>query len=205
VPGQTLSAEAFVLEQRPPSDSFQGLTLFSPEHGLLRTLLRVPRRPSPHHVAPDLFDQVAGLFESSNQGRTWFVKEIRITRRHTAIGRSYEALLFASALAAVVVRNAGGEESRQPVALLLRSALEAFSAGVRPDVVYLKSLYRFARDEGYPVKQEWLPALDAADRAAAADLLNQPVAAQGQPPAVAARLRRSLENYLAANTEIVIP
>ncbi len=205
MPGQTLSTAAFVLEKRPPTDAFQSLLLFSPQHGHLRAMQRVPRKPSASHVSPDLFDEVAGLLESSNQGRTWFVKEVRVTRRHDAIGRSYDVLRFASALAAVIGRNQVGEESREPVAHLLSTALDAFDAGARPDVVYLKSLYRFARDEGYPVKQEWLPALEAEERAAAIDLLNQPVAGQTQPAEVAVRLRRSLEDYLGANTEILIP
>jgi hypothetical protein len=205
VPGQTLTTEAFVIEKRPPTDSFQSLTLFSPEHGNLLALQRVPRRPSAAHVAPDLFDDVAVMLESSNQGRSWFVKEIRIANRRTAIGRSYEALLFASALVAVVGRNPVHEESRENVGLLLRTALDAFAAGVRPDVVHLKSLYVFARDEGYPVKQEWVPSLGAADAAVAAAVLNRRVGEQQVAPAEVARLRASLELYLAGNTEIRIP
>ncbi len=205
MPGQTLTTEAFVIEKRPPTDSFQSLTLFSPEHGNLLALQRVPRRPSAAHVAPDLFDDVAVMLESSNQGRSWFVKEIRIANRRTAIGRSYEALLFASALVAVVGRNPVHEESRENVGLLLRTALDAFAAGVRPDVVHLKSLYVFARDEGYPVKQEWVPSLGAADAAVAAAVLNRRVGEQQVAPAEVARLRASLELYLAGNTEIRIP
>jgi hypothetical protein len=205
VPGQTLTTEAFVIEKRPPTDAFQGFTLFSPEHGNLRVLQRVPRRPSPNHTAPDLFDDVAVMLESSNQGRTWFVREVKIATRRAGIGRSYDALRFASALAAVVGRNPVHEESREQVGLLLRNALDAFGTGVRPDVVHLKSLYLLARDEGYPVKQEWLPALEAADRAAAAAVLNRPLGAQAEAPATVARLRRSLEQYLGDRTEIVVP
>ncbi len=205
MPGQTLTTEAFVIEKRPPTDAFQGFTLFSPEHGNLRVLQRVPRRPSPNHTAPDLFDDVAVMLESSNQGRTWFVREVKIATRRAGIGRSYDALRFASALAAVVGRNPVHEESREQVGLLLRNALDAFGTGVRPDVVHLKSLYLLARDEGYPVKQEWLPALEAADRAAAAAVLNRPLGAQAEAPATVARLRRSLEQYLGDRTEIVVP
>jgi len=194
-----------VIEKRPPTDSFQSFTLFSPEHGNLRVLQRVPRRPSPTHTAPDLFDDVAVMLESSNQGRSWFVKEVRIANRRAGIGRSYDALRFASALAAVVGRNPVHEESRDQVGLLLRNALDAFGTGMRPDVVHLKSLFLFARDEGYPVKQEWLPALDEADRGAAAAILSRPVGAQSEGPDTVARLRRSLEQYLGDSTEIVIP
>jgi hypothetical protein len=205
VPGQTLTTEAFVIEKRPPSDAFQTFGLFSAEHGNLLALQRVPRKPSATHVAADLFDEVSVMLESSNLGRTWFVREIRISLRRTGIGRSYDALRFASALAAVISRNPVHEESRENVARMLRTALDALAAGSRPDVVHLKSLYLFARDEGYPVKQEWLPSLGAADRAAATGVLNRRLDAQDSTKPEVARLRRSLEAYLGASTDIIIP
>ena len=205
MPGQTLTTEAFVIEKRPPSDAFQTFVLFSAEHGGLVALQRVPRRPSPSHVSPDLFDEVSAILESSNQGRTWFVREARITARRAAIGGSYDALRFASALVSVIGRNPVHEESREAVARLLRVALDAFCAGVRPDIVHLKSLYVFARDEGYPVKQEWLPSLTGADREAAAAILGRGLREQDASAAHVARIRRSLERYLGASTEIVVP
>jgi hypothetical protein len=205
VPGQTLTTEAFVIEKRPPSDAFQSFVLFSAEHGNLVALQRVPRKPSPSRVSPDLFDEVSAMLESSNQGRTWFVKEVRIAARRSGIGASYDALRFASALAALVGRNPVHEESREGVARMLRTALDAFCAGVRPDIVHLKSLYVFARDEGYPVKQEWLPSLSAGDRGAAAAILNRRLSDQEAGAPLVERIRRSLEAYLGSSTEIVIP
>ncbi|HZZ21026.1 MAG TPA: hypothetical protein VFE25_16755 [Opitutaceae bacterium] len=205
MPGQTLTTDAFVLEKRPPADAFQTFLLFSPEHGNLLALQRVPRKPSPTHVAADLFDEIAVMLESSNQGRTWFAKEVRISTRRSGIGRSYDALRFASALVSVVGRNPVHEESREAVGRLLRTALDAFAEGVRPDVVYLKSLYLLARDEGYPVKQEWIPSLSDTERVQAASVLNSRVGEQALPAADVAAIRQSLESYLGANTEIIIP
>jgi len=205
VPGQTLTTEAFVIEKRPPADAFQTFGLFSAEHGNLLALQRVPRKPSPAHVAPDLFDTVSAMLESSNQGRTWFVREVRIVARRAAIGRSYDALRFASALVAVIGRNPVHEESRPNVEQLLRTALDAFGEAGRPDIVHLKSLYLFARDEGYPVRQDWLPALPAADRAIATAVLNRRLGEQDSAAAEVARIRRSLEHYLNSRTEIAIP
>jgi hypothetical protein len=205
VPGQTLTVDAFVIEKRPPSDAFQTFGLFSEDHGNLLALQRVPRRPSSSHVAPDLFDEVSAMLESSNQGRTWFVKEVRIACRRAGIGRSYDALRFASAFAAVISRNPVHEESRPSVAQLLRTALDAFGAAGRPDIVHLKSLYLFARDEGYPVKQEWLTSLSADDLGVATGVLNRRLDQQHNGPDQVARIRRSLESYLGANTEIIVP
>jgi hypothetical protein len=204
VPGQPLTLEAFVIEKRPPAEAFQTFVLFSGEHGNLTALHRLSARAGARSPLPDLFDEVSATLESSNQGRTWFFREARIAVRRAAIGRSYDALRFASALAAIISRNPVHEESREGVAKLLRAALDAFGASGRPDVVHLKSLYLFARDEGYPVRQEWLPSLGA-DRDAAAALLGRPVGEGGCAAPVVARLRRSLELYLSSSTDIIIP
>ncbi|MFH1497448.1 MAG: hypothetical protein ABII82_06440 [Verrucomicrobiota bacterium] len=93
-------------------------------------------------------------------------------------------------------------ESLEPVYALLRQAFAAFATGVRPDVVAFKSLYCFARDEGYPLKQDWLPTLPAVDRDTVAGLLAKPLAAQTAGPADTARLHRRLTDYLRAHTEL---
>jgi hypothetical protein len=65
-------------------------------------------------------------------------------------------------------------------------------------------MYRFARDEGYPVKQEWFPSLPLADRELAAGMLNRPLAEQTVSVEETVRLRRSLEDYLRERTEILL-
>lgn len=204
MPAQSLATDAFVLLKRPPAESFQTFTLFSAAHGLLIVLQRLSKRSAATIPPLDLFDEASVLLESSNQGRTWFVKEARIDVRHAAIGRSYDALRLASALAAVIARNSVHEESRTAVAELLRSAFAAFATGVRPDIAYFKSLYRFARDEGYPLKQQWFPTLPAADRELAAALVNRPLADQTAASPLVTRLQRRLEEYLRGHTEILL-
>ena len=165
---------------------------------------RIPKKSAATSVALDLFDEVSLILESSNQGRSWFVKEAQLIARHPGIGNSYETLRLASALAVVIARNPVHEESRPAVAGLLRSAFVAFAAGPRPDIAYFKSLYRFARDEGYPLKQHWFPTLPAADRTEVATLINQPLSAQTAGPGVVARLQHRLEAYLRGHTEILL-
>ncbi|MCX6942137.1 MAG: hypothetical protein NTX09_15640 [Verrucomicrobia bacterium] len=204
MPGLPLQTDAFVLSKRPPADTFQTFNVFSSEHGALLILKRLGKKSGGAAVALDLFDEASLLLETSNQGRTWFVKETRLVTRHPDLGRSYETLVAASALASLVARNPVPEESRVAVASLLRTALAALAAGARPDIVYLKSLYCFARDEGYPLKQQWFPLLPAADRATVAPLLNRPLSDQTAPPAVVHALQRDLENYLRGHTDILL-
>ncbi len=203
MPGQSLSFDAFVLAKRPPTEAFQPLTVFCVEHGILRVLQRQPRKSAGTISPLDLFDEAALTIESSNQGQTWFLKEARILSRHSTIGRNYSALLHASAVSSLIARNPVPDESRGAVAKLLKQALSAFAASARPDIVRLKSVYLFARDEGHPVAQQWFPTLPASDRSELAKLLNQPLAAQDASPAVVERLTARLEEYLRGHTEIV--
>jgi hypothetical protein len=204
VPSQSLQTDAFILLKRPPADAFQSFNVFSAEHGPLLTLQRIARKASAESAALDLFDEVSLGLESSNQGRTWFIKEARLIKRYEGIGRSYDTLRLASALATLVARNPVDEDSRAAVAELLRSAFHAFASGPRPDVVYFKSLYRFGRDEGYPLKQEWFPTMPASDRAEVAGLLNRPLAEQTAAPEAVVRLQRRLEDYLRHHTEVLL-
>ncbi|HWA08722.1 MAG TPA: hypothetical protein VG838_04560 [Opitutaceae bacterium] len=203
MPGRLLQTDAFVLLKRPPADAFQSFTVFSAEYGALLVLQRLPKKSAAGPVL-DLFDEASLQLESSNQGQTWFVKEPRLLVRHAMIGRSYDALRFASALAALVARNPVHEESRAAVAALLRSAFAAFETATRPDIVYFKSLYRFARDEGYPVRQQWAAALPAREQTSVAALLNRPLAGQTSLVGEVARLQRRLEDYLRGHTEILL-
>lgn len=202
MPGQQLQTTAFILARQPSgSDSFEQLNAFSAEHGPLLVLRRL--KAGKTSATPlDLFDEAELWLESQNQGRTWFAKEHRHLTRHEGIGRSYEALKIASALGALLVRNPVPDESRGAVGALLRSSLGALSAGSRPDVVWLKALYCLLRDEGYPVKQQWWPQLPEADRAIAAQALNQPLSAQSAERAAVARIVRRLEDWVRAETEI---
>jgi hypothetical protein len=213
MPGAQLQTNAFVLHKRPPSDSFVALTVFSPEKGLLYVLQRLPKRASskPARVTGggavnhplDLFDEAALLLEGTNEGRTWFVRESRLLHRPEGIGNDYETLQFASYLAGLIRRHPGPEESHPRIAALLRTAFAAFAAGKRPDIVYFKSLYCFSRDEGYPVREEWLAKLAAADRASTEEILRLPLAAQTATPAAVARHLSRLEDYLRGFTEIL--
>lgn len=211
MPGQQLQTTAFILAKQPSgSDTFEQLTAFSAGDGVLHCLRRVatgrvrtPLRASPEVPTNlDLFDETELWLESSNQGRTWFIKEHRLIQRHDGIGRSYDTLRAAAALGALLSRNPVPDESREAVAGLLRSSFTVLAAGGRPDIVWLKTLYCLLRDEGYPVKQQWWPQLNAADRDHAAHLLNQPLAAQMADAPTVARITHRLEDWVRAETEI---
>ena len=202
MPGQQLQTTAFILARQPSgSDAFEQLTAFSADQGVLLLLRRIKQGKT--SAGPiDLFDEAELWLESSNQGRTWFITEHRLIQRHAGIGRSYETLKAAAALGTLLGRNPVPDESRPEVAALLRTSLGALAGGGRPDIVWLKALYCLLRDEGYPVKQQWWTELTAPDRDLAAQLINQPLAAQTADAAAVAKITRRLEDWVHAETEI---
>lgn len=213
MPGQQLQTTALLLARQPTgADAFEQLTAFSEEHGVLHCLARLAkpagatparrRSATQSEARLDLFDEAELWLESSNQGRTWFIKEHRHLLRHPGIGRSYEVLKAAAALAQLIARNPVPDESRPAVAALLRQSFAALEQGARADLVWLKALFCLLRDEGYPVKQQWWRHLPATDRAAAAQILNQPIAGQTPEPALVARLTHRLEDWTKAETEL---
>lgn len=204
MPGLLLQTEAFILGKRPPSDAFQTLTGFSATHGALLVLQRLPKNSAGTNVLLDLFDEAALVLESSNQGRLWFVKEVRLLARPAGIGQSYAALAAASRFAQLIARNHVAPDGRPEVYRLVRQAFDAFASSSRPDVALFKSLYCFARDQGYPVKQQWFPSLPAADRAPVTTLLNRPLVGQTTSTTAVARLQTALEEYLRRETEILL-
>lgn len=208
MPAVVLHTEAFVLLKRPPAERFQSCTLFSAEHGILPVFIRVAQRAaSQQRIALDLFEEAAVQLESSNQGRTWFLREARVLARAAAIGRSYEALRAASAFAALIARNSPAPEGHARTWTLLRAAFAAFGGPADPAVVLFKSMYRFARDEGHPLPQQWLPSLPPGLRRTAEHLLRTPLADLDPAAATAAALadlQRRLEEYLRGHTELLI-
>jgi len=70
--------------------------------------------------------------------------------------------------------------------------------------VLLKSVYRFARDEGYPVRQDWLASIPEAERPAVLDLLTQPVKVSTASAEEVAVWQRRLDDYLRSEADLVI-
>jgi len=209
--GLTLSTQGIVLLKRPPKESFQPLTVFSAEHGHLTFWQRVPKSSggktakNASGLSPlDLFDEAEFLAESPNQGQSWFIKEARLLHRPSGIARSYDSLRHACDFTTTLARNRVPEEVRSGVMQLLRRSLDAFAQHTRPDITHLKALYSFARDEGYPLRQHWLPTLPTTLRILAQTALSQPLAAQNPPAETVAALHSHLCHYLRHHTEILV-
>ena len=202
--------EAHLLALAPHTGDHLVLTCFSADDGLFTALLRPARAAKPDTApAPDLFDRIAldlRHAKGAPAGGPWFVREHRIVLRHAGIGRDYATLAAASRLARVVIKNPVPEDSRTAIDALLTQAFAAFARpAARADLVFFKSLYCLARDEGLPLKQHWLPSLPPGDRTLVAAALSLPSdSADAPPPQDLARLTKRLEAYLITEADLEI-
>jgi recombinational DNA repair protein (RecF pathway) len=197
---QPLVTTAVVLDRNATGEHWLRLSLFSEEHGVLDALQRQSRRTASSQPPLDLFDEARFSLETRNQGRTWFVREATPVRRRPGLGRSYAALREACRFGQVLAQNPLHEDSRAEVYALLQRALDAWETGARPDAVYFKSLFLLARDEGYPVREEWREQLDVEDGGAVDRILRETAAEQTTDARNVARLARALEEYLRQTT-----
>lgn len=203
---KTLQTEVCVLTRKAPSEHSQSYGMLSADQGCFVAWQRMAKQTGGSLAQIDLFDDLELVLTSANEGRTWFVNEVRIIARRTGIGRNYEALRLSSRFAQIIEKNPVAEEERARVLALARQALDAFAdEGKAPELTYLKALFSFARGEGYPVRQEWLGQLHAGlkDEASAVLFAPHPPPSERLNPAVP-KLMERLENYLRGNTEILV-
>jgi hypothetical protein len=201
--GASRHLEALVLARHEQGESYWRYQLLSPEAGGVEALWRRSTRPR-QLTPPDLFEELEATLEGSARGKALFFREHRVLVHRTALASHYASLREAGLFTRTLWRNLAHAEQFAPLYQLCRDALDAFARGRRPELVHFKALYRFAREEGYPVKEEWWANLPAESQPIVVAMLQQPVEAAtvGEDPARAqlAALRR----YLKAFTEILL-
>jgi hypothetical protein len=180
--------EIHVLALAQNSDAHWLLTGFSPADGRITALLRQSRKSNTNiKLTPDLFDRLELALAHGRQGPSagpWFVQDVQLLQRHPALGRDYVTLTAASRLARFVARNSFAPEASAAIHTLLSMAFAALARpATRPELVLLKGLYCIARDEGLPLKQQWVPTLAGYDQQHLATALrlasDDPVAPSG--------------------------
>jgi len=204
--GTAETAAGLLLLREPSGERFLKITFLRADTGVALFLLR--RSSKPAAAAPDLFDSAEIELAPPRPGAAAgvrFANEYRVLRRRRRLAADYERLELACRLARIVAANPLPPESAPAILALLENALGAFETRPRPDAALLKTLWRLAGGEGLPVREHWLPSLNAADAAATAAILRTPLDRQTEDAARVSRLRASLEHWLAAECHFVIP
>ncbi len=199
-------ADAIALKLTPTGEKFTQVKLLSAERGLLSVLRR--NRSKANSFSLDLFDQgEAHLdFRSGENTNNGFLTEFSVSKKRAGLGKSYATLQAASWLSALLIANPlHDDELGEETFRLAERALDALNEQAPPQAVLLKTLYVYARDEGYPVLADWAAKLPTALSQNVTALLNTPLkeitlSKEDQQNAFA-----SLSRYVEHNTHIRLP
>lgn len=186
-----------LLSREPSGERFLKLAFLCEEQGLVGCLLRVSTTMKPGAntpPVPDLFDTAEITLTPAKGSGVNFASGYRVTHRAAAIGADYARLTAACRWARILIKNPPTPDSHEAVFALCKQALEAFASRPRPDATFFKSLWKLAKDGGWPVLEHWLAGLSPADNAHARTILQKPLDAQETPPDIVARLTLALES-----------
>lgn len=199
----TRTLQGVVLSREESGEGSLRIRVFSSDEGLVLVYKRLASKRASGSL-PDLFDEVELRLSRPRTGSdsVSFVSEWRPLTRRPELARGQSRLGTASALSLLYQRNGAHLAEPAPAAKLLADALDSLVAGYSPVAVYLKALYRFARVEGFPVKEAWWQSLSLVQKQNAAETLNVPLRDLVQEKYATEEILESLKLWLNAETEL---
>lgn len=199
--GPQQSAEVLVLARRPTGERFVRLSCFERHQGALAVLWREPAAKSPAGTLPDLFDHALVELESG-RGGGHFAREYRLLHRHEGLATSYRALQEASAWMRILEKNLPFMHSQEELFELTLTALRRWEEEYSPIHVALKLYYIYAREEGFPVKEEWQASLDGEELESLGKILHNSLSTFSSPHQEQdSALLQKLKEWLKASSE----
>jgi len=190
-----------VLRFQESGERFLSLAFFSETQGLYHPLLR----PSKKDTRPDLFDTARIKLSKAKQGSLVFASEYSPIRRRSGLSRSYANLTLAARFAEIIRINIQHLPDHQIIFELSSRLFDSLESAPAPKAAYLKTLYLFAKTEGFAVREDWVAGLDRVSRESLAQILRRSLAEQTDDPHLFDSLTLSLENWLSGNADFIIP
>ena len=173
-------------------------SVFCGSEGLQVALLRKRRGKSPS--PPDLFDQVELVLRKLRPpGFLLFANPAFLSKSELAA--SARSISGSLDLALLYLNNGRLLLEPQPLFNLLEIALLRLCEG-GPSFGFFKALFLFAKNEGLPVKEAWLPGLAKSDQSIARSVLAHPVGTKSKVSAELVPLVESLRLWLNSETEL---
>lgn len=197
------STYAISLGSELRGDTYLAHRLYTRHQGPLTVLVRRSSKPG-KQLAIDLFDEGEFRFELKPGSYNGFLKDAQITRQRRKLAERYEAFEMAARLANVMLSNPVSTESIDDSFELLTKGLDSWENGMNPRATYLKCLYLYCRQEGYPVKEEWAARMPESERTFITKVLNQPLKSLQSEAAELKEAIESLELYMEHHTHIRI-
>jgi len=175
MPKRVISFRGIVLRIEPQGENYRSVHTLSPDVGTTRSLQRLSSRKTTANQI-DLFDEGRFSLQTDSNPHTGFITEFELQHRRTQLSKHYESLCSASEFARILSLNSAHLENQSEVFSLFKRALDAWEKGHAPQATLFKCLYLYCRDEGYPIKEEWITRLSQHDRKIATELINTPLA-----------------------------
>lgn len=198
-----LSTEGLILDKNLTGENHNSYILLSPVYGKLLSLQRTARK-SHQPQNPDLFDIGEFDIEVPNTGIATFIREFTLRHRFSALSKSYQVLKAAAQFAQIINNNLQHAERFAAIYQLCCTTFNALAQYSQPTATLIKSLYIFARDEGYPVKEDWYANLAPTMQREAALIINTPLAELQLMSAQTENLFQQLQAWLHSHTDIVV-
>jgi len=177
------------------------ITAYAPDVGLARMMKKISAKKT--GALPDLFDDISAEGEADSPASLKFMRGFSLIKGRGDIALDYRAFEQASLVALTVAKNGAHIEDCARLSSRLRAALDAMAQKSPPEVVRLKFMYLLARDEGYPVREDFLAKLPAAKRGLFMDIIKTPSADAVGLRARAEELLEVFLDWTYANTDII--
>lgn len=199
-----LTDQACLLAKAPSGENSSRLVFFLREYGLQTVFLK-GRRKGPSGQLPDLFEIGELTIRKSGPDGIGFFSEFTLQESFKGIGLSYRHLVVASSLTRFFEQNLQHMESFEQAWLALHQALLALSTKPAPEATLFKTVFLFARQEGYPVSRGWLNGLSTTNRIEVEAILREPLEALHLPKERVTYWLDRLSIYLESDTAIYPP
>lgn len=202
-----LETQAIVLNKESSNENFIRLELFCPNNGKLTCLARCSSKNQKNKtttVLPDLFDCITVQLSPAKQGSLLFLKDFRLDRRYAGVSKNYSAFHYACLWVKILSLNLTHIDRPESLFLLTQKALDFFESLPNPQAIYFKTLYLFTRQEGYPIKEDWLINLPSEIMNEALIILQSALKEQKLIAGNVEKLIDHLHSWLRHSTEILI-
>lgn len=192
-----------VLSRDPAGDRFLRIRIFDRTEGLSAALFPVPAKGNKKSSPPDLFDVVECILKPVKaESSIPFVLDFKRVHSFRELASKPIFFITASEIARFYLNNGSHLLDPAPHLKLLYSSLDSFSRVKAPKVVLLKLYFRFAREEGLPVRESWLAGLPSDLHDDALEILKLPVDKTKIVDSKIYEVLESLKIWMNAETEL---
>lgn len=164
-----------ILKITQTSERFIKLDFISPSQGLTYGLLRLSKNSNNNSALADLFDTAEIQSAFANHSKQKFIKNYTPIHKRSAIGNNYKKLKYASHFATFILDNVSDIPNSSDLYALTTETLNAFESKFSPEIILLKTLYRFLKTEGFPIDNGWWQSLTKENKYRAKILLTKPL------------------------------